>query len=575
MNPNALRRVYPVVLMTVLFCFLFATGCSDDKSVTTPDGADVNAYLESLPSWNELSPKLADSDVTGDATADIDWNQQLICTITPCSITRTPEDIVTYSPNSEILYLGSLIQGKTYISGLGAMQELPIRQRSPLTLSIDLHTTNSSRVVQNPSLSTVMDAIHDLVAEAGASGYKAGSSIFFSQTTNHSLEQSALALGMSAKYMGASVKASLRAETTKETNSLTAYFIQKMFTTSVELPQTPGAFFSNEFTKEQLESQVTMGRIGPDNLPVFVSNIVWGRMMTLTMTSTAEISAMKAALSASYAGIGGTVGAEHLQVLNNSTIKLVTVGGDANAALGYLRTGQLGSFFAEDAPLTTAVPLSYTVRNLCDNSVAMVSETTDFDLVECSPLVATLLPNEPTWRASVLDAGMDILEFPFTSTNMAKADQIAGPPGGNAWIADPLTFAASNTGFPFNFTIDATSSPSVTWNDDEMGCGNCISIGDADNYEDDDFEIVVTDTLVYAMSIYIGDNGFTAEEYLQVWATSGYSEERFLHQFPYNEMQPFGGFIGVVSPVPIRRIHFNEDAGGDDITIANLLFATQ
>ena len=71
--------------------------------------------------------------------------------------------------------------------------------------------------------------------------------------------------------------------------------------------------------------------------------------MTLTMTSDYEETEMKAALEGSYNGIGGTVSAEYLEILQNSEIQLVTIGGDANLALGYLRTGQLGEFFKENA----------------------------------------------------------------------------------------------------------------------------------------------------------------------------------------------------------------------------------
>ena len=33
------------------------------------------------------------------------------------------------------------------------------------------------------------------------------------------------------------------------------------------------------------------------------------------------------------------------------------------------------------------------------------------------------------------------------------------------------------------------------------------------------------------------------------------------------EVRSDNGFLGIVSPVPIRRIEFNEDAGGDDMCL--------
>ncbi len=113
----------------------------------------------------------------------------------------------------------------------------------------------------------------------------------------------------------------------------------------------------------------------------------------------------------------------------------------------------------------------------------------------------------------------------------------------------------------------------MTWNDNEFSPRrhDSISIGDVDNWENDDFNIAVTGSSVYGVSFVIGDNAIIPEEYLEVWAADG-SGEQFLHQFPHDEIS---SFIGIVSPVPIRRVHFNEDAGGDDIWIANLFFATR
>ena len=77
---------------------------------------------------------------------------------------------------------------------------------------------------------------HQTAARAHDAGHLAGSSIFFNQVESHSLEQSALEIGLSASYMGHSVKSSLQTDRTVTSNTLTATFTQKMFTTSLVLP---------------------------------------------------------------------------------------------------------------------------------------------------------------------------------------------------------------------------------------------------------------------------------------------------------------------------------------------------
>lgn len=569
------RQRGPTSMMPLISLALFlvtgAVGCSDDESPTEPDTFDASEYLLELPTWDSYCPPLADGEDVGDPIQEIDWDQRLICTRTECSLTATPDDIVTYNPGSEILYLGSLIQGDSYIGGVGSIAELPIRERAPLTITIDLHATDSSRTVADPTAATVGEAVHDLVAAAAAEGYQAGSSIYYNQTTSHSLEQSMLSLGMSARYMGAGVRASLAAEQTSEESSISAYFIQRMFTTSVVLPDRPGDFFSDEFTSPKLQEQIDRGRIGPDNLPVYVSNIVWGRMMVLTMTSSVESSRMKAALQASYAGIGGSVSAEHLEVLAQSTIKLVTVGGDAQSALDFLRSGNLGEFFREDAPLTTAVPLSYTLRNLADNSVAKVSETTSYELEECGNLEIAVYTNEAAWRNVVLTTGLTLHEWPTTRGNCGSATELPGPPANNTQSTSPWTWTTATTGFGFDFRLANTSyagAGALVFNDQEMSCSDCIGIGDADDYENDDFEISVTGETVYALAVVIGDNNPNGED-MEVWAATVGGGQEFLQQ-----LGGYDGFVGLISVVPLRRILYNEDSAGDDIYVRDLRFAT-
>jgi hypothetical protein len=545
------------------------SACSSDDSPTEPTPYDASEYLLSLPTWGEFSPPLPDEEEIGEPVPEFDWDANLVCVRTECSLTATPEDIVTYNPGSEILYVGSLIQGDSYVGGVGTIAELPIRERAPLTVTIDIHAANSSRVVQNPTVATVGDAIHEMVADAAASGLVAGSSIYYNQTTMHSLDQSALSLGMSARYLGATVRASLSTEATREESTIAAYFIQRMFTTSMVLPDQPGDFFSPAFTNEKLHEQIALGRIGPDNLPTYVSSIVWGRMMVLTMTSSLEASRMKAALQASYAGISGSVGVEHLEVLEESTIKLVTVGGDAQAALDFLRTGNLGEFFKDDAPLTTAVPLSYTLRNLGDNSVAKVSETTAYDLVECQGVQAVVFTNEAQWRDQVLGGGFELHEFDTTSANVSLSNEVGSNPGKNIELGSPLTWEAANTGFPFEFVLTAAEGHITYWDTEGFG-SNTLSIGDIDNWQDDDFGIEMTGTQVYALAFVIGDNGDTAYEDLSVWAATDTGEE-YLQQFP----RGYKGFVGLISPVPLRRIEYNEDSGGDDIYVAAFRFGTK
>jgi Thiol-activated cytolysin len=352
--------------------------------------ADYNAYSATLPEWPQYSPEKPDEDkATGAKTPlpnDVVDGVGYSCTTTPYSLSRTPEQIVTYDPDSSILWVGSLLQGKGYKDGIGSLKELPIRQRSPLTLSIDLLNNNNTVTVQDPTVASVQQAIGKLIEEATKSGLKSGSKISFSQLTTNELSEASLKLGLSYKWLSGGIKSNLSFQRKSNEKTITAHFIQNMFTISMVLPQTPEDVFSEGFTKDVLDRQVQLGNLGSDNIPTYVANIVYGRILTFTFTSTANETDIRAALDAAYnlGKVGLSAGQQ--KILSEAKVGVATIGGDASDALAVIRSGELKDYFKSDAPLTTAKPISYTVRNLGDNSIAKVSETSEYNIKECTAI---------------------------------------------------------------------------------------------------------------------------------------------------------------------------------------------
>lgn len=578
--PHPIRpiRWLPVVLLLAVV----GTGCgSDDASgPETPVKADVDAYMQTLPAWDDFSPPVVDANgPTGATTEDLDGS--LFCRTTPYSITETPEQVVTYGTFSNILWLGALIQGDSYAGGLGSMEELPIRQRAPLRIGVNFLSGDSiATTVEDPDPTTVGQAIGTLISNAVQSGYHGGSAVFFNQKQTYSLEQAALSLGLSARYMGASVRNKLDLSTVQQRNTLMAYFKQLMFETYMVLPQTPSEMFSDAFTEDVLERQVALGNIGPDNLPVYVARIEWGRIMLLTMSSDASITDMRNALRATYYKNEVDLTVEYQQILQNSEMQVVTFGGDDADALALIRSGDITSYFTDSPDLTTAFPISYVLNNLADNSTATVGETTAYEMKECVQAMADLYSSWTTWNDafSVIPDSTINVHFETTGPNLQKATELQGwwVPASNAHLGTAtITFTPESTDQDFQFALTALEpgcAYPLTFEDDEFPAGtpsNIISIGDVDNCQDDDFEIVVSDfrdsAYVFAIGTNIGNNDFTAEEKVEV-----FNGDQKIAEFTPSNAQDH--FMGVVSSVPITRLRFDEDAGGNDIYIKDLVF---
>ncbi|MCW5636359.1 MAG: thiol-activated cytolysin family protein [Rubrivivax sp.] len=375
-----------------------------------PADAPVGTYLRLLPRWADYSPPKPAADKrigepvdstervegvpvvvgTGSEARVVGYrSEDYACTTTKFRITDTPEKIVMLSPDRELMWPGAMIQGRSHRDGLGSLLPLVVRERAPIKVSIpSLATSDNFRLVAAPDQAEVNQAIGSMIANANTDRLTTPSSIQFTMQDFASEESFALKAGMSGRYMGFSASASASVSTSANERTVMVHFVEKMFEVVVEPPQSPGAFFAADFTRDKLDEQIAMGRIGPDNPPVYVANVVYGRLMTFAFTSSASTSEIKAALNAAYSGIfkaSVSLSAEHERVLREGKVVITSLGGDAAATLAMIQSGDWKQYFSRGpTALTTAYPLSYTLRNLGDGSIAQVSETTSYDVRQCT-----------------------------------------------------------------------------------------------------------------------------------------------------------------------------------------------
>ena len=175
--PSPIPRSWlPAVLLGGLLAI--PTGACSDGGPNNPPAEDVDAYVAELPPWEEFSPAAVDSE---EATAPSTFYRALAegveyaCVETPYDLTRTPDRVVTLDPDANILWVGALLEGKGYKQGIGSLRELAIRERSPVTISIDLLADRNSRAIRNPTLATVNQAVGELIQAATDGGNKARS----------------------------------------------------------------------------------------------------------------------------------------------------------------------------------------------------------------------------------------------------------------------------------------------------------------------------------------------------------------------------------------------------------------
>jgi hypothetical protein len=195
-----------------------------------------------------------------------------------------------------------------------------------------------------------------------------------------------LKLGLSAKFLGAAVSGQLNTPREENQNTVMANLQASAFTVTMVAPQTPGAVFSQTFAKAALDQQIALGNIGPDNIPVYVSSVTYGKLFAYTLTSTASSSEMEAAVRASmkWGSLDSNLERRYKTILTTSKLNLVTIGGSEQQLRDALDKGVQG-YLASETAIDSWVPISYEVRNLGDGSIAKISETTNYNLRECGP----------------------------------------------------------------------------------------------------------------------------------------------------------------------------------------------
>ena len=108
------------------------------------------------------------------------------------------------------------------------------------------------------------------------------------------------------------------------------------------------------------------------------------------MTSAASTNELSGALNAAYSGGAASgsvdVSGRQQEILNQARYQVVALGGRENDALSLIRDHKLGDYFSGQSDPATAVPISYQVNNIGDDSAARFTETTSYKLTECSPL---------------------------------------------------------------------------------------------------------------------------------------------------------------------------------------------
>ena len=313
-------------------------------------------------------------------------NDRYKCSRQPITKEEAFHDYIILQPNADILYPGSLIHGKGLTNGL--LEPIDIKRSSGRLTLINLNNTDTSRMeISTVDLGIVSDAISKMLPEK-PEGQLAN--VEFHWTEAHSLEQSMLDLGASAKWLSAAAKARLKRQFENHSNKLMILFKQGYYTVVFDRNNTDDSYRPSSLVDEGVSIDEFSQQIGPDSTdpPAFIKSVTYGRMLYAILSSDSSHQTIERELRAKLKSPkgSGTIDLSELDDKISSHINMTAfiVGGAAKDGIEFLAHKDLdglsdylraGASWSKSSP---GAPIAYKAVYMNDQKVASVKETVNY-----------------------------------------------------------------------------------------------------------------------------------------------------------------------------------------------------
>jgi hypothetical protein len=393
-------------LPLLVLCGLLALGGCTDDTPTAPAGGDFEDIIASGGDFPAVAEHafVTDSFATTELRGDENW----VCTTKTYDVTRAPEEFPLFDPNSELIFPGNLLQGKSL--SRATPDPIPVR-RGGGTIVVTLNNgaiNGVSRTVPVVSLGSIYDAANDIIATNPGD---LPARFNFVTERVESNKQLAVATNLSWEaYSLWNMKGGLSVDVNsrRNHNKFLVKLNQSFYTVAFELPTSPDQLFASDVVPDELAPFV-----GPGNPATFISSVTFGRIFYLLIESTESADSIEVSVNLSFSGALGkaadTTTVSYVNTLDDLHITAYALGGDANKALRAVTSSldSLKEFLAEGGNIRTGVPISYVVRSVQHpEKIVKIGLNTSYDVRDCRPIFETF--GNPILWLQADDPNLDI-----------------------------------------------------------------------------------------------------------------------------------------------------------------------
>jgi len=390
-------------VLLIILCAVLVGACDSGPGVgpeTNPDATSIGDYLAGLTYDADALLNVQPSDaartpVDTTTTTEQDGNVERVCTRTSYNLENNFEEIAILRPTADVIWPGSLVEANQSL--LDGLPEPARFDRSPVKIRVDLPGigANGTKTIERPDEANVQTAIDEALewwnANAYEEGYVNASSSSNRITTSYSSTQASMDVGLNVAWATGDVQSQFNYETSAERRVVMSTYKQAFYT--VTFVQESGAQPEDVFGPD-----VTLGDVqaafDSDAPPAYVASVTYGRIIMFRMETSSSYTSAEVEAAFRYAAgsqVDGDMEARYEEILERSTVEVITLGGDAEAASEAVTARSAGDLepiiTGENAVYSRGnpgVPISYAVKYLKDDQLAKLGYTTEYTATECS-----------------------------------------------------------------------------------------------------------------------------------------------------------------------------------------------
>jgi thiol-activated cytolysin len=395
-----------IIALCVLSFFLLFQCSSDDSTIEIFPEEDFNTHVQSLSYI--IQPEEIETPIEIETISEDESDGNYTCNVKRYKAAPGFNELTLMDPTTDVIFPGAMINGESIPSG----EYIPIiADRAPINISVSLQNIVGSpfRTIENPNLSSVRAAIHDIF-NADVNG-ATPAQISFTMEEVHSEEQFNLAVGVNFKSPLTKMSSSFDFNDETKKSRIVVKFLQIYYTIDVDPNARPNDFF-NSIPNTDIFGSVS---------PLYVSTVTYGRMALFTFESEYSSKEMKGAIDATFKSkLGNTEGGGNISPadstkIESSTMNAVIFGGAGSSGVnaihgieGLKKYISEGGDYSKESP---GAPLSYKMRYLKDNSVAKIVMSSEYNVRTCGSNIWKILLNEIEADEADIDDSDNICEL--------------------------------------------------------------------------------------------------------------------------------------------------------------------